>query len=135
MAIPAKLIEKLSSPQPSIRNAAAMELMDLGNAEAIPFLINAIEHPDNRNARGTLIYALSAFDCSKLFSHLFRWVSEGGFEAAGEALNIIHNQELSPSHLERPACEKIVAQLRGTSNLENTNLASELEALIHAQIR
>lgn len=68
----ASLRERLQSTSPRTRNMAAIELMDSGDPNAVTLLIEAIERPENRKARGTLIYALSAFDCSELCGQLVR---------------------------------------------------------------
>jgi hypothetical protein len=109
MPPPAHLLNKLNSAVASERNAAAIALMDIGDSSAIPLLIEAIEHPDNRAARGTLIYALSAFDCHGRFAQIFRWAIEGGYEASGEALSIIQQQELRPTAIDLPVCRALLS--------------------------
>ncbi|MDM4768546.1 hypothetical protein [Pelomonas sp. SE-A7] len=91
------LVAALSSPIASERNKAAVALMDIADSRAVQPLIHAIENPDNRNARGTLVYALSAFDCSGRFAQLFGWALEGGFETSNESISILHDQEIIPS--------------------------------------
>jgi HEAT repeat protein len=59
-----ELIASLESTDAATRNRAAIRLMDCGDAAAIEPLIRAIERPENRSARGTLVYPLSEFDCS-----------------------------------------------------------------------
>ena len=91
------LVASLSSPNAKERNAAAVSLMDMGDPRAVQPLVEAIENPLNLNARGTLIYALSAFDCSERFEQLFGWALEGGYEASSESLSIIHDQGIQPT--------------------------------------
>lgn len=91
-----ELVAVLSSQDANERNDAAIALMDLGDPVAIAPLISAIENPANRNARGTLIYALSAFDCSDRFNQLFTWALQGGYEASRETIDLLHSQKLKP---------------------------------------
>ena len=131
-----RLREELSAHSPIVRNAAAIELMDSSLVEAVPVLIEAIERPENRNARGTLIYALSAFDCSIRFCQLFRWAAEGGYEATGVAISIIREQDLQPLRAELVVCEDILSDLRSRmGNIETSELVCELEGLIHGTAR
>lgn len=91
-----ELVAALSSQDANERNDAAIALMDLGSPVAIAPLISAIENPANRSARGTLIYALSAFDCSDRFYQLFGWALQGGYEASWETIDLMHSQKLKP---------------------------------------
>ncbi|WP_374428978.1 HEAT repeat domain-containing protein [Ideonella dechloratans] len=132
----AGLRERLASTSPRTRNIAAIELMDAGDSRAVPLLVEAIERPENRNARGTLIYALSDFDCSELCSQLVRWATEGGYEATGEALCIIRNQGLRPSASEVAACKAAVSAVRlGEPTEEQLELAAELDELLFGPAR
>ncbi|MFC0682890.1 HEAT repeat domain-containing protein [Lysobacter korlensis] len=103
------MLAALKSQEPTERNAAAIALMDLGNSSAVEPLIAAIEHPDNRDARGSLIYALSELDCQGRFAQLFRWAAEGGYEATGEALSIISQQQLHPTKQDLVACNAVLS--------------------------
>ncbi len=53
-------LEKLKDPQPEVRRRAAQELADLGDARAIPHLINALTDKDKR-VRWRVAYALGDF--------------------------------------------------------------------------
>lgn len=64
------LIEYLKSTENNIlRNSIALTLSDIGSEEAVKPLIDMINHPKTLGVRGTLKYALKAFDCS---GHLVR---------------------------------------------------------------
>ncbi len=128
-----KAVAALSSSDASERNSAAIMLMDLGNPVAVPPLIAAIECGENRQSRGTLIYALSAFDCSGRFEQLFSWALDGGFEASCEALSIIRDQKLRPTSQEFGRCLRAV---RAASSSEaDDELVEELEALLEDENR
>jgi len=121
-------IESLKSQEPAVRNQAAIAIMDSGDPNAVPFLIEAIECIENRQARGTLIYALSGFDCSGRFTQLFGWACQGGFEATCEALSIIRDQDIKPSEVDVALCERRLAAL--VSGGCSDELVSELAELI-----
>jgi hypothetical protein len=111
------------------RNLAAITLMDSGNPEAIAALVEAIEVPAYRGARGTLIYALSGFDCSSRFSQIFRWAIEGGFEASCEALSILRDQGMTPTEVERQELSVLLRQAQDQAQLRD-DLRDELMAFI-----
>jgi len=104
------LLAALQSPDTLARNHAAVALMDLQTDAAICPLIEAIENPAHRNERGTLIYALSGFDCKDKFPQLFRWAIEGGFEATGEALSIIREQDVQADANALGECKLLLDQ-------------------------
>jgi hypothetical protein len=103
-----QLIASLKSSDPAVRNRAAIALMDQGDSKAVEPLVEAIERPENRLARGTLIYALSAFSCQGRFGQIFRWAVEGGYEASQEALSIIQGQHLRPRGEELEFCKALL---------------------------
>ena len=75
------LIEALASESALTRNSAALTIGNLKLQAAVP-LLEAILKPANVNHRGTLVYALTAMDCSHLFSFLFRLALEANYECA-----------------------------------------------------
>ena len=123
------LIAALQSPVASIRNHAAVALMDLHESEAIGPLLEAIENPTHRNERGTLIYALSGFDCKDKFHQLFRWALEGGYEATGEALSIICEQDVQADADTLSKCKALLAQAHIHESVE-PDLLLELRELL-----
>lgn len=127
------LCEMLKSSLPEVRHKAALDLMGIGNPAAVPFLIEAIEKPENRNYRGTLIYALSAFSCAGRFSQIFAWAADSGYEASAGALYIIDEQALLPCPAEVPACEAILSKLQAQGG--DLELIEELQAILHGTMR
>jgi HEAT repeat protein len=92
------LIADLDSSNSQTRDAAAIQLMDIGDARAVIPLIKAICEPRNENHRGTLVYALSAFDCIDHFDLLVDLVLNGNFEVATGAFQIIEEANLTHEH-------------------------------------
>ena len=103
--------------------------MDSGNPKAVAALVAAIEVAANREARGTLIYALSGFDCSSRFSQIFRWAIEGGFEASHEAISILREQGMTPNEGERKECFILLSWGQNEAELHN-DLRDELSSLL-----
>lgn len=122
-------LSDVMSPDARIRNVAAITLMDSGNPKAVDALVAAIEIAAYREARGTLIYALSSFDCTSRFSQIFRWAIEGGFEASHEALAILREQRMSPDEMARKECLTLLDRAQKQMELDN-DLQEELLSLL-----
>lgn len=81
------LIEMLQKTnEPAIRNAAAVGLRELGDERALCPLLSLINDPKTEGNRGTLIYALEGFDCSKLLPLLTELVITGNFEVSPDCI-------------------------------------------------
>lgn len=89
------LIGALDSADSSVRDKAALQLMDIGDPCAVDNLLRAISKPENKNHRGTLVYVLSAFDCEPFVEVLVELALTGNFEVSMGALSII--EESTPS--------------------------------------
>lgn len=131
MATFPELLAALESSVPPERNRAAISLMDLADPRAMEPLIRAIENPANRGSRGSMIYALSAFDCKGRFLQLFNWALQGGYEASGESLSILREQRLHPNATEAKHCNGLLTVARETGEVDE-ELLIELHALLHA---
>ena len=101
------LIQDLQSPDASVRDKAAIVLMDIGDEEAVRPLLDAIAKPENANHTGTLVYALSAFDCVEHLEVLVDLCLKGNYEVSSGAFHIIEAVELTQDVIRR-----IDAQLR-----------------------
>lgn len=111
------LIENLKSPHSSIRDSAAVDLMVIGDITAVEPLIEAIRVPENVNHRGTLVYALSEFDCADHLRLLVDLVVTGNFEVTAGTLQILEKTSLSEYH---------VAKLRSLVNdVDTSKLTTE----------
>lgn len=95
------LIQDLESPSSSVRDKAALDLMDLGNESAVGPLLNAISKPANFNHRGTLVYALGAFNCEPFLEVLVDLAITGNFEVSTGAFSIIHESAASAGAMQR----------------------------------
>ncbi len=95
------LLLDLKSSDSRVRDDAALELMDLGNEVAIIPLLNAIARPENADHRGTLVYALSVFDCLEHLEVLVDLALTGNYEVSTVAFNIIDETALSDEAVQR----------------------------------
>ncbi|MEZ5469992.1 MAG: hypothetical protein R3F18_20320 [Lysobacterales bacterium] len=95
------LIQALESPNSSVRDKAALELMDIGNESAVGPLLEAIGKPENLNQRGTLVFALGGFNCKPILEALVDLVLTGNFEVSTGAFGIIQASATDPNALER----------------------------------
>ncbi|RZI58621.1 MAG: HEAT repeat domain-containing protein [Rubrivivax sp.] len=121
------LLQDVESTDPGIRHVAALELMDLSDERALPALWDAIKRPENVNHRGTLVYALSAFDQSEHLESLVTLVLTGNFEVSWGAFSILEDSTRFPESLDR-----IRAQLaqHPIESLTQAHHPEALEALL-----
>jgi HEAT repeat protein len=85
------LLEKTSNH--TIRDQIALLLRDIGDRRAVKAIANLLTDSKTIHHRGTLVYALSAFDCTEILPLLVELVISGGFEVSREAFLIIENIE------------------------------------------
>lgn len=72
-----------------LRNAIAIALSDIGEVEAIEPLISMIKNPKTKGDRGTLVYALGAFDYSPYIELLVDLIKGENFEVSRQSLYLI----------------------------------------------
>ncbi|MFT7239333.1 MAG: hypothetical protein ACI93L_003433 [Cyclobacteriaceae bacterium] len=89
------LVGLLEHEDSSIRNAIALTFMENEFQEAIEAIFAVIKQAQNRNARGTLVYALRSLDCSKKLVELFEilFSSSPNWEVQNRILTILEEQE------------------------------------------
>ena len=95
------LIQDLESNNSSVRDKAALDLMDMGDGSAVGPLLRAISKPENLNNRGTLVYALGAFNCEPFLEALVDLVLTGNFEVSTGAFGIIEASATSADAMQR----------------------------------
>ncbi|WP_088070001.1 HEAT repeat domain-containing protein [Gottfriedia luciferensis] len=72
-----------------IRNSIAIALSDIGSEKAIEPLIEMINDPKTLGFRGSLFYALKAFDCSSHLEVLVYHLLTGNFEVQANSFQLI----------------------------------------------
>ena len=121
------LLQDVDSSDPGIRHAAALELMDHGDERAVPALWNAIRRQENADHRGTLVFALSAFDQSEHLESLVSLVLTGNLEVSMGAFAILEDNVGSAESLERVRAQ---LALHPAENLTQEHHAEALQALL-----
>lgn len=95
------LIQDLESTSSSIRDKAALDLMDMQAESAVEPLLKAISKPENVNHRGTLVYALTAFNCEQHLEVIVDLALTGNYEVAAGACSIISELKPTPETIQR----------------------------------
>ncbi len=89
------LIGLLDQRNSLVRNEVAMTFMDNKFNDALEPLLTSIKKPENRNARGTMVYALQALDCSQKLKELFDilFTATKNIEVQSGILTVLEEQE------------------------------------------
>lgn len=125
-----QLLELLrTTDNPLIRNAAALALSDMKEPQAFNVLVDLLRDERTRQNRGTLLYALGAYDCSSLLPLLVDLVIEGNFEVSRQALSLIQGIETELDEQEWNACTKRLREALASASSERPPLIAELLAL------
>jgi HEAT repeat protein len=91
------LLEVLrSTSDASVRNAAALALSDLKDPSAFNVLVDLLKSERTHGSRGTILYALGAYDCSTILPLLVDMVIDGHFEVSRQAFSLISGVETEP---------------------------------------
>lgn len=123
------LLDVLSTTRDvSARNAAALALSDLGVAEAFGPMVVLLTSDDVRGTRGTLLYALGAYDCSSILPLLVTLVIEGNFEESRQAFSLISGID---TDLEDDIWQGCHEQLRSGILMATAERRPLLEELLH----
>lgn len=95
------LIQDLESTSSSIRDKAALDLMDVLDERAVGPLLRAISKPENANHRGTLVYALGAFNCEAYLEIVVDLALTGNYEVSAGACSILEESANSAGAIRR----------------------------------
>lgn len=110
----------------TVRNAVALALSDLKYPQAFDVLVDLLNQERTRGHRGTLLYALGAFDCSSILSLLVDFVIEGSFEVSREALSLLAGIETELDEGTWTACTERVQSALVVASQERHPLLVEL---------
>jgi len=77
----------------TVRNAVALALSDLKDPSTFDVLVSLLNNERTRANRGTLLYAIGAYDCSPILPLLVDLVIEGNFEVSRQAFSLISGIE------------------------------------------
>jgi hypothetical protein len=107
-----KVLQELESIDSSLRNDAALKVMDNNLEELVPALAAAVARSSNVGANGTLVYALGHFDCSRYFELLVDVALHHKFEASGEAFSILLEKDFDLNKDQLLAVEQAINEAK-----------------------
>ena len=117
-----KVTERLTSDDGQSRNEAALKIMDSRPTWGLELLVSAVLNPRNHKNYGTLVYAMSAYDCSGHTDTLVKLMSRNNFEVRNTAADILVEQWVSFQALQREAVltqiEQVVSQTASTEEAD-----------------
>ncbi len=89
------LVRLLDQPNSGVRNAVALTFMDNKFNEGLEPLLKSIQKDENKNARGTMVYALQTLKCSKKLKELFDILltATKNWEVQSGILTVLEEQE------------------------------------------
>lgn len=132
--IRSRLISFLATTDaPVIRNALALELSDRKELGAFPVLVKLLDDIRTENSRGTLLYALGAYDCSPILEQLVHQVITGNFEVARQAFSLISSTEGNISEATWKNCVTKISTALRHSTPEQRPILLELLSMFSEQ--
>ncbi|MFS0840580.1 HEAT repeat domain-containing protein [Paenibacillus sp. 1P03SA] len=115
-AVPALITILLETDSNQLRNTIAMALSDIGCEDAVAPLVSLLSSPKTINSRGTLLYALESFDCSRhgeLFTEL--WI-KGNYEVKMQTNSLLKiNVQHMSEEMKRTCRNKLQASFEQSS--------------------
>lgn len=125
-----RLLEVLrASGDASVRNAVALALSDLKEPRAFEAIVDLVKDERTLNNRGTLLYALGAYDCSPILPLLVEFVIEGNFEVSRQALALISGIETEVDERTWNYCTERLQAALAVASQERRPLLTELLSL------
>ena len=116
------VLQALDSADAKTRNTAALQERDFAEV-AVATLFRAISRPENRNHRGTLLYALMPLNCSEHFAELFSLALCGSYEVQCHALSILQEQRFTPTQQELHVAKRMLDEFESQSaHIDNNQL-------------
>lgn len=85
-------------------------MSDLRCDEAIDALVDLINNPQNRNCRGTFIYALQELNCEKVLKNIVHVLFDGNLEVRYNMYELLLKKFNSMSENEKLECMDIFAR-------------------------
>jgi hypothetical protein len=122
-----RVLERTNDP--SVRNAVALALSDLKDPSAFDVLVDLLKSARASGNRGTLLYALGAYDCSPVLPLLVDLVIEGNFEESRQALSLITGIETELDENTWQACAERLRPALATATEERRPLLDKLMSL------
>jgi hypothetical protein len=125
-----RLLEILrSSSDAAVRNAVALALSDLKDPRAFNVIVDLLKDDRTLGNRGTLLYALGAYDCSPVLPLLVEFVIEGNFEVSRQALALISGIETEVDERTWNSCTDRIRAALPLASQERRPLITEILSL------
>ena len=126
-----RVLEQTSDP--AVRNAVALALSDLKEPAAFDVLVELLKSGRASANRGTLLYALGAYDCSPVLPLLVDLVIEGNFEESRQALSLVTGIETELDEHTWQACVERLRSALATATKERRPLLDKLMSLFEQE--
>lgn len=123
----------LTTNDPATRNALAMIISDQTYPAGFEALTTLLKDDRTRAHRGTLLYALGAYDCSSILALLVDFVIDGSFEASRQAHTLISNIETEVDDQTWSACSARLRSALPTAAPDRQPVIAELLELFDEQ--
>src|SRR5262245_21416632 len=111
----------------TVRDAVALALSDLKDPTAFDVLVDLLRSERTKTNRGTLLYALGAYDCSPILPLLVELVIDGNYEVSRQALALISGIE---TELDEHTWQVCLERLRAARDVAEDERKPLLEELI-----
>lgn len=123
------LTQLLDQSNSGVRDAVALTFRDNKFNEGLEPLLKSILKEKNRNARGTMVYALQALDCSEKLNDLFYilFSATKNWEVQSGILTILEEQEFEFSADDVKEIQNKWNEIRGTWDEANGIDKSDLK--------
>ncbi|MDP4147034.1 MAG: HEAT repeat domain-containing protein [Bacillota bacterium] len=128
-----KYLEETTSSK--LRNAIAIALSDLGAQDSIVPIMKLLKDPKTLGNRGTLLYALEAFDCTSYFDDIIEFLFVDNFEVSHQSLSLI---ESSVKQIDSKALDRYNSKIKAEINKAEEKiefLSDALELLSKIKVR
>ncbi len=130
-AVPMLIDMLQTTSNPTIRDAIAVGLRELGDERALHPLLSLIADPKTEGHRGTLVYALEGFNCASCLSFLVDLVISSNFEVSHQAFLVIESIESKVSAMTLDTCLQRVQEALSQSDDEKVELLKELIEMLN----
>ncbi len=126
-----------STKKATVRNTISIVMRELRLDEAVDTLVELINNPENRNCRGTMLYALEALHCESRVKDLLYLLQEGNYETQYNVYCLVMEKSLSMTFLERKECLSVLRKMMEFEHDENvtdtlSECISQMEKLLNS---
>lgn len=128
-AVPVLINYLQSTESPTLRNAIALALSDIGDPSAVEPLISTLLDRRTKHYTGTLLYALESFDVSAHVDVIVDFLLDPNYEASRTALGVLENSVTAISAEKRQALIKKIEKKIDDLNDDVSMLSHAVEVI------